>query len=167
MLLTVVAFFAVVISYYLLISVVEWLRIRAGVASDTATPIDILAWQGCIFTACVVAGNLAYGLLRFGGVASLAVILLAPGICLVLHLSDLNGGSLIIDGLSAAFGVLTLPVLAWTVVVGLAAGWTLSTSRHKDWSAWPAVAVFVGALISLVIVFYPAERYFLSVFGGI
>ncbi|MDH7602578.1 MAG: hypothetical protein QHI38_10590, partial [Armatimonadota bacterium] len=158
--------FAVVISYYLLFSVVERLRITAGVASDTGTPIDVLAWLGCIFAACAISGNLMCGVLRSAGVASLLGMLLILAVCLVLHLHDCGSGSLVMDGFAAAFGGSTLPVLTWTVSSGLVAGWALSTDRRDNWSGWPSLGVFVGMLVSLAIVFYPVERYFMNVFGG-
>lgn len=113
---------AVVVSHYVLFSVVERLRITAGVASDTGTPIDILAWLGCVFAACAIAGNLTYGVLRSAGVASFAGTLLILATLLVLHLHDCGSGSLVMDGFAAAFGRLTLPVLAWIVSSGLVVG---------------------------------------------
>lgn len=161
-----VAAFAVVISHYVLFSVVERLRITAGVASDTGTPIDILAWLGCMFAACTIAGNLMCGVLRSAGVATLGGMLLVLAACLVLHLRDSGSGSLVIDGFAAAFGGLTLLVLAWTVSSGLIVGWALSNDRRGNWSGWPSLGVFVGVLISLAILFYPVERYFVNLFGG-
>jgi hypothetical protein len=153
---------AVVISYLVLVSAVEWLRIKAGVASDTCTPIDVIAWLSCIFTVTVIAGSFVYGLRRSTGVLGTIGVLLILGVCIVLHLNE----SLVFDGFSAVFGFLTLPVLAWDISVGLAAGWALSTNQSRGWKVWPAIAVFVGALISLAIVFYPADRYFVSIWGN-
>ncbi|MGB9619693.1 MAG: hypothetical protein ACPL7K_04730, partial [Armatimonadota bacterium] len=113
-----VAAFAVVISYYLLFSIVERLRITAGVASDTGAPIDLIAWLGCVFAACAIAGNLACAVLRSAGVVSLVSMLFILAACLVLHLHDYGSGSLVMDGFAAAFGASTLPVIAWTVSSG-------------------------------------------------
>lgn len=161
-----IATLAVVLSYYVLISVVEWLRIRAGVASDTGTPIDILAWLGCIFAASAIAGNLICGVLRSAGVAGIVGMLLVLGACLLLHLHDCGSGSLLMDGFSAAFEGLTLPVLTWVALSGLVAGWALGTDRRGNWGGWPALGILIGAMISLAIVFYPIDQYFMSVFGG-
>ena len=156
---------AVVMGYCLLTEVFEWLRVKAGVGSDTCTPIDILAWQACLFYTDVIAGCLARGLWRSAGLASLLGMLVILGMCLVLPLDDSGCGSLVMDGFAVEFKGLALPVIIWTISSGLAVGWALSNHRDKQRKVLPAIAALVGGLISLALVFYPTDLYFMSIWG--
>ncbi|MHB1456869.1 MAG: hypothetical protein ACYC0V_08155 [Armatimonadota bacterium] len=162
--LVVLSVLAVIVAYSVLIHVYEWLRIKAGVGSDTATPIDLIAWQGCIFCAAIIAGVLASGVLRSAGMISLFGMLGILGMCFVLNLNDC-GRFTIMDSVDV-LKTLAFPVLSWIVFSGFATGWVLSTNQNESRKAWIALAVFVGASVSLALVFYPMDRYFMSIWGN-
>lgn len=168
---------AVVVSYYLLFEVLEWLRVKAGVGSDTMSPIDFAAWQGCVFTAAVIAGSLSGRVLRSAGVIGVVVMLCILGICLAAQL-DVCGigslilrvdgciGSLMMDGCNGLFGVFAFPVLAWIIFAGLAVGWAMNVDQKGNRDVCIALAVLAGALVTLIIVFYPLDRYVVRLWGN-
>ncbi len=160
--LTVIAVVAVAVAYGILIQAVEWFRANAGVASDTGTPIDVLAWYWCIFSASAIAANVGYELLRTAGVKALACMFAAVAVLLVLHLND----GLIVDGFSAAFGMLVGPALAWSISSGILVGWLGARGGEKARGVWRAVAMLAAALLTIALVFYPADCYFMRTFGG-
>lgn len=58
----------VLFAFNAMLIVFEWVRTNAGVASDTCTPIDILAWIGCIFSASFIGGNLVLRFYKHAGI---------------------------------------------------------------------------------------------------
>jgi len=158
----IVAVLSVVASYIVLTGVTESLRVKAGVG-DIGTPIGPLALLGCLWAASAIAGSLASRLLCASCKASLAGMLLCLVGCFVWLLQDrfyMPWSWFLVAG---EFGDMVWPVTAWTVLTGGSTGWAMSSSSRGRHSVRIAIAVFAAALLSLWLIYYPAECFFVSV----
>lgn len=163
---TIIVTLTVVVSYYLLTGMLEWLRIKAGVGSDTLSPIDFAAWQSCTFASAVIGGVLSGRVLRCAGPVGIIGVLVGIGICLAVQLDDRCEGSLQMDVFWGVSGTLAIPVLTWIVATGFAVGWAMNADQKSNRDAWIALSVLIGALVALFVVFYPLDKYFVSIWGS-
>lgn len=146
----------VLFAFNAMLIVFEWVRTNAGVASDTCTPIDILAWIGCIFSASFIGGNLVLRFYKHAGIVYAAVMLFfAVGGIL---LSSARFLDFIIGGLGA-WGITGV---IWAIAVGLATGCISGLSVTGEGRVWPTIAVIVIALITLMIIMGPIDQYFMK-----
>lgn len=149
------------LSYGILVCMIEWLRTRPGVAPDTATPIDISAWLGSIYVAAMIAGIVADRILRCAGLGGIIALFMVLVSGVLIH----SDASLALDGFFAMFGVLAYPVLGWTMLLGVTVGWKLSAVRSGASLVRYVFLILVSALITLILVYYPADCYFMKSFG--
>ena len=157
------AVLSVVAAYLVLASVTQALKVKAGIAEDTGTAFDPLALAGCLWAASAIAGSLASRPLCASCKASLAGMLLCLVGCFVWLLQDrfyMPWSWFLVAG---EFGDMVWPVTAWTVLTGGSTGWAMSSSSRGRHSVRIAIAVFAAALLSLWLIYYPAECFFVSV----
>jgi hypothetical protein len=149
------------LSYGVLVCMIEWLRTRAGVAPDTATPIDIIAWLGSIYVAAMIAGIVADRVIRCAGLGGIIALFMVLVSGVLIH----SDASLALVGFFAMFGVLAYPVLGWTMLLGVTVGWRCGALRHGFSFVGSILMILVSSLITLILVYYPADCYFMKSFG--
>jgi hypothetical protein len=152
---------AMLIGYIIMMLTLELLRTNAGVAPDTGTPIDVFAWLGCIFAAATMAGITTDWISRSTGIQGIVGVFLFLGIGIAVHLDE----SVSFDGFIANFGHYTLPILSWIALLGIVSSWRLSANQAANKIPWFVSLVFLCVMVTLVIVFYPAEKYFMGTWG--
>ncbi len=143
----------VLFAFAVMLNVFEW--VRANAQAD-CSPIAILAWIGCIFSASFISGNLGLRLYKHAGIVFATVMLFFSVLGILLSLDYFLG--YIIDGL----GTWGITGLIWSITVGLATGYVSGLSVTGDGRVWPVVAVTVIALVTLLIIMGPIDQYFIK-----
>lgn len=158
------AVLTVVVGYQVCMGALEWLRLRAGVCSGTATVLDVLAWLSCIGLGATLAG--CAGRLVFPRCARWGAALMVPVLALAVAVDFkgrwLGGGS---DAFLAVFGWRTSLALAWVTTIGFATGYVVAGNREHREVLWVMGLALLAALLGLCVVFYPAEQYLMRTYG--
>jgi hypothetical protein len=148
-------------SYLVCRLLLEDVRRTSGVAYDTGTEFDALAFAGCFAAPSLVAGFIAENQRRFTHRFSYSLTLGMLGFTTTVGLMEFTVSIMLRDSYSWALPA----VLLWVIAPAFAAGRWMASAKSRRWGISLLLIAYAWMLSGMWLVFYPVERDFVRYWG--
>jgi len=150
-----------VFAAHVLLYSIEAIRASKGVASDTCTIMDMVAWlfcSGCLAALITGCLRICYRLVRPTGVG-IAVL------CLGVIGWQALWGSAYLNAMVSAFNELSRLMVACVVVCGIGCALCIAGGSSVRWAVTNLIVLFVVSALSLWFVYAPLVEYFMKLYA--